>query len=523
MKNITASLTIAFLLIANQLFSQTMFQKTYGGAAIEYGYAAIQTSDGGYAIAGHTQAFGAGDYDFYLIRTNSTGDTLWTRTYGGSGEDRCLSLQQTNDGGFIMAGYTISFGSGTDGLLVKTDANGTIQWAENFGGLDSDGGGFVSQTGDGGYIVTGYSVDVSTSNQDASLVRFDGAGNLIWAKTYGGISYEAGYCVQQISGGYIMVGHTASYSPGGYNIFLLRTDTAGTIMWAKSMGGSATDMGNWVEQTADGGFIVTGYTLSFGAGGSDVCLVKTDGSGNIQWARTYGTLNSDGAFCVHTVAGGYVSSGYLTVSFGGNEDALLMRTDSAGIILWHKGYGGTSTERAYAVQPAADGGYILGGFTGSFGSSPYDLYMIKTDSTGNSGCNETLETLYSISAPFSVTSPSPTVGTGMASGNPNVVTEYGTLISTPCIATDAQNISAEEDGFFLFPNPATEELRIKNAEFRIGKIEISNLLGEKVFEKHLTSDDRRPAISVADLPHGIYFVNLTNEKNRVVVKKFVKM
>src|SRR6185503_16859270 len=208
-------------------------------------------------------------------------------------------------------------------------------------------------TRDGGYIVTGASTD-GNANQELLLVEFDALGYLTWAKTYGGISYETGYCVTQTrDGGYLAVGYTASYSPGGYNIFMVRTDSLGTLLWAKSAGGSSTDMCNWVEETSDGGFILTGYTLSYGAGGSDIFIAKTDSAGTAQWAKTYGTSLADGGFCAGQVSGGYVVSGYSQAS-NTDENALLLMVDSSGNEVWSKVYGGTSNERANSFRGTSD-------------------------------------------------------------------------------------------------------------------------------------------------------------------------
>ncbi|HLG34867.1 MAG TPA: T9SS type A sorting domain-containing protein, partial [Bacteroidia bacterium] len=214
---------------------------------------------------------------------------------------------------------------------------------------------------------------------------------------------------------------------------------------------------------------------------------------------------------------GHVVSGYSMVSTG-NEDALLISTDSSGNILWSKTYGGISTERAYTVQPSADGGYILGGFTGSFGSSPYDLYLIKTNNTGYSGCNENSSALSTFPAPFTATTPSPAVASGISSGNPSVVTGSGCLISTPCIATGTIDVQAKE--FLLYPNPTSSSIKLI-AEAGNYFLSIKNTLGETVLIKSVT--EKEFSVDVKDFPSGIYFVSITDQKKNMVVKKFVKM
>jgi hypothetical protein len=259
--------------------SATSFAKTYGGAYYDQAYSVQQTSDGGYILAGGTYSFGAGGWDIFLIKTDANGSIQWAKTYGGTDWDEAYSVQQTSDGGYILAGGTYSFGAGgADIFLIKTDANGNIIWAKTYGG--TYGAYSVQQTSDGGYILAG-----STGfgpYYDIFLIKTDANGNIQWAKTYGGTDEDRAYSVQQTSdGGYIVVGRTLSFGAGGLDIFLIKTDANGNIIWAKTYGGTAWDGVSSVQQTSDGGYIVAGFTGSFGAGYYDVFLIKTDANGNI--------------------------------------------------------------------------------------------------------------------------------------------------------------------------------------------------------------------------------------------------
>jgi len=261
--------------------SATYFAKTYGEAYNDKAYSVHQTSDGGYIVAGSTYSFGVDSGDIFLIKMDANGNVIWAKTYGGINDDVASSVQQTSDGGYIVAGYTDSFGAGYDDIfLIKTDANGNIVWAKTYGGIYWDRTFSVQQTSDSGYIVAGYTASFGAGYYDFFLIKTDANGNIIWAKTYGGTLWDQAYSVQQTSdGGYIVAGYTDSFGAGGWDIFLIKIDANGNIIWAKTYGGTLWDQAYSVQQTSDGGYIVAGWTLSFGPG--DILLIKTDVNGNI--------------------------------------------------------------------------------------------------------------------------------------------------------------------------------------------------------------------------------------------------
>jgi hypothetical protein len=234
-------------------------------------------------VAGFTDSFGAGWYDIFLIKTDANGNIQWAKAYGGTYWDSAYSVQQTSDGGYIVAGSTIPFILGySDIFLIKTDANGNIIWAKTYGETYPDEAYSVQQTSDGGYIVAGFTYSFGAGGSDAFLIKTDANGNIQWAKTYGGTRTDGAYSVQQTSdGGYIVAGATWSFGAGGFDIFLIKTDANGNVQWAKTYGGTNWDSAYSVQQTSDGGYIVAGMTWSFGAGGSDAFLIKTDAYGNI--------------------------------------------------------------------------------------------------------------------------------------------------------------------------------------------------------------------------------------------------
>jgi hypothetical protein len=285
-----AMAALAAILLPSTLPAQITFERTYGGASYDAGFSVQQTVDGGYVIAGLTWSFGAGSYDVYIIKTNANGDTAWTRAYGGINADEGFAVSQTADGGYVIAGLTGSFGAGSDDVyLIKTNAQGDTMWVRAFGGTDFDWGEDVRQTSDGGYIIAGTTVSFSAGRDDVYLIKTDAQGDTLWTRTVGGTYNEHGYSIRQTTdGGYVVAGCTESYGAGIEDVYLIKTDVNGDTLWTRTYGGADVDWAHSVQQTSDGGYVITGTTDSYGAGGPDVYLVKTDSSGDTLWTRTFG-------------------------------------------------------------------------------------------------------------------------------------------------------------------------------------------------------------------------------------------
>jgi hypothetical protein len=365
-----------------------VFQRTYGGPNWDAGFSVQQTSDGGYVIAGGTSSFGVGgSYDVWLIRTNRSGDTLWTRTYGGSGTEIAYGVQQTADGGFIISGYASSVATASDdAYLIRTDPSGIVIWSQAYGDTLQESALSVQQTSDGGYVFAGRSDSYGSSSADVLLVKTDNSGGVLWTRSYGGAGWDEGSSVQQTAdGGYIVVGSTDSFGANQIDVYVVKTNSSGDTLWTRTYGGGGGDVGSSVRQVPDGGYLIVGSTGSFGAGTDDVYLVRTDASGTPLWTKTYGGSSPERGYSVwHTSDGGFIISGS-TESYGGGSFPFvyLIRTNSSGDTLWTRTYGGTAGDQyGLYVQQTSDGGYIVVGHTESFGAGSEDVYLIKTNEKG---------------------------------------------------------------------------------------------------------------------------------------------
>ena len=400
------------------------WQKSFGGSDNDWARSVQQTVDGGFIVAGHTESNDGdvsgnrGGRDFWIVKLDGQGNLEWQQCLGGSDDDWASSVRQTTDGGFIVAGSTksndrdVSGNNGkTDAWIVKLDSQGILEWQKCLGGSDNDWASSVQQTTDGGFIVAGSTEsddgDVSGNHgsRDFWIVKLDSEGAIEWQQCLGGSNLDYAQSIELTNdGGFIVAGSThsddgnVSGNHGMSDFWIVKLDSEGVLEWQKCFGGSEHDWAHSVQQTADGGYILAGSTESYDGdvtgnhGGQDFWIVKLKEDGELEWQRCLGGSSNDTASAVQqTIDGGYIVSGYTESNDGdvsgnrGNSDYWLVKLSSSGDLLWQKCLGGSDHDYSHSLQQTTDGGYILAGssrsndgdVTGNQGD--YDFWVVKLE------------------------------------------------------------------------------------------------------------------------------------------------
>ncbi len=589
---------ILFILTEIIFFSQfllaqlpdTLWTKTFGGTNIDVGYSVQQTADGGFIIAGYTRSFGLmSGRNVWLIKTDAWGNEQWNNTFGGDNDEEAYSVRPTSDSGYILTGYTKSFGlGGNDVLLIKTDSSGNSQWIRTFGGAQDDEGYCLTLDHDGGYVIAGATSSSGAGSRDVFLIKTDETGNQVWSRTLGGMSSDGARSIQKTSdGGFIITGWTFSYGPGFVgNAWLVKTDSSGNLQWSQAFGGSDVDRGYSVQETTDGGYIFTGYTASYGAGLDDLWLIKTNSIGNLLWNKTFGGSGRDyGHYVQQTMDGGFVITGYTLSSGAGGDDLWLIKTGVGGDEEWKTTYGGAQSDVGYEVHQIADGGYIVVGHTLSSGAGVHDVFLIRLappavplfavipDSLwfGSIVVGDTLldslqvqnhgsaslvidsitstNSLFAVSPTSGIISPDSSASfyIQLAAAVPgpqegSIIFYHNAATSPDSVVVKAEVLTGmvQDAGINIadyvlyqnYPNPfnASTNIKFRNPKKEFVTLKIFNILGEEVailVADQLEAGFHHFEFDASDLPSGVYFYRLTAGSGKgpsgtfVMTKKFL--
>ena len=344
----------------------------------EVGNAVLAAPDGGALAVGYADGGGEQGVDVFLVRTDATGETLWTRTWGGPGDQHGWDAVAAPDGGFVVAGFAGEPGSGAgeDVLLLAIDADGEPRWSHGYGGPGDQRCWGLSQTEDGGYLLAAQT-DAGGGGWDAYLVRTDASGSVRWARTVGGPGDERVFDVEATPDGGAVLAGTRSSEPGGErDAYLLRVGAGGEVLWERSYGVPGDDVGHGVVTTADGGFLLTGYGPPPQGGSNDVRLIRTDAGGRVLWERRAGGPSDDRAMMsARTRDGGFLAVGY-TLATGG-WDAYAVRVDAEGSVAWTRTFGGAGNDRGVMGLETPDGGFVITGAYGVAGTESSDLCLVR--------------------------------------------------------------------------------------------------------------------------------------------------
>lgn len=490
------------------------WQKSFGGSGTDYAYSVRQTSDGGYIVAGDSESVDGdvtgnqGFSDGLIVKLNASGTVEWKKTIGSSTYDFVNSILQDANGDYVTVGYSYSTEGGRDYWVVKLDPSGNIIWEKLFGGSSVDTGNSISLSSDGGYIIAGYTNsndgDVTGNHgvSDFWIVKLDTSGDLVWQKTFGGSDSDVAFSVKAttdggcIAAGYAMsndgdvTGHHGTY-PGGtpFDYWVVKVDASGNLQWQKALGGSGQDIATSVQQTSEGGYVVTGYSwsgndgdLTFNNGNSDYWVVKLNPTGNIEWQKSLGGALEDHAYSVwQTTDGEYIvagetyspDSGDVTGNHG-SLDAWIVKLDTSGNLIWQKTYGGTNADSVNSIQQTTDGGFVFaaisdsldGDATGSGNHGGYDYWVVKL---------------------------SP---------------------EEPLAVQDLESVNIQ-----VYPNPVINTLNIQSKE-KIQEVEIYGLDGKMLKSIHINSS--KAEIDMSTFPSGTYIIQTKNQEKTKSIKVIKK-
>lgn len=400
MKIILSTSLIALLaLFAVAQSPSLVWQHAYGGSLPDYTRAIALTPDGGFAFLAAAESTDGdvvnshGEADYWLVKVSAQGNTEWQKCYGGSLDDYGWDMALTADGGFILTGYSDSHDGDVTGnhgnfdyWVVKTDASGTLQWEKSYGGSAYEAPYGIEQTSDHGYVIAGSSVshdgDVTGAhgNKDAWIIKIDSTGILQWQKDVGGFAIDDAFDVQQTTdGGYIVAGNSASVDgdvSGGHgsdDFFVFKLNNSGNLEWTRCYGGSASELSRSVRQTADGGYVVLGFTesnngnVSGNHGLTDMWLIKINFSGDLQWQKCLGGTKDDFGRVVRIAEdGGWLVAGPTRSSDGditlnnGYLDFWLAKLDTSQNVEWEKSVGGSQDEYDYTFEFSGNNFYLGG-------------------------------------------------------------------------------------------------------------------------------------------------------------------
>lgn len=486
---------LIFLIITAKVAdAQIMFQQQYGGTSSDQGTCVQQTTDNGYIITGGSFSFGNGSNDVYLIKTDTNGDTLWAKTYGGNDWDIGISVIQTYDGGFIISGQTSSFGNGSsDVYLIRTNDIGDTLWTKTFGGTQDEAGNSIIENTDGSFIIVGSTLSFTTGFSAAYIIKVDPNGNLIWAKSYEKLDNSSASDVKKNeNNGYVVAGYSGSLQSFQSLFYLIKINENGDTIWTKTY--------SWLNGNIDGASIMItpdfGYVLSgsikYPNGESDLCLMKTDTNGNQIWFKTYGGIGyqAGGKSCRTNDEGfvltglndldgkdnefSYYSNGVFTCKsinkLVTNGDLYIIKINSNGDSVWSRNYGENGNDFGNSINLTNDNGFIICG--GIANGNNQNVFLVKTNDIGFSDINK----------------------------------------------------NSVNDNFLISPNPSDGiiTIELQNNNNMNTSCHVYDFRGVVVYtNNYLFVNSYKDRIDLSELPSGLYFLHLEGENINISTKLII--
>ena len=487
------------------------------------------TSDGGFVVVGKTNGFGSsktntsGD-NLYVMKTDENGNVEWINNYGGTGNEAAVDIETTNDGGYMMVGYTETSGAGGKDIFVqKIDSAGTTEWFNTYGGANDETAASIEAETDSTFIIGGTSNSFSSGDDDAIVFKIDFFGNIIWQKSIGGTA-DDNLSDGKIdgSGNFVWAGTTSSYGSGGDDGMVMKIDGSGNFVWANAYGSTGDESFNDGKIDGSGNFVWAGSTTSIGTGDSDGMVMKIDGSGNFVWANAYGTTNDENGNDLKIDGNDVYVTGSNNTS--GSNDAMVYKIDGSGNFVWANAYGSTGDdETGTASYKISNNSLLIWGSTTPSGGNE-DIYNVKVDSLGNSGCDQ---------AQLNFTTTSMT-GSNLTSITPNITDinlQVAKSDSTPsilvsdttssnqdsviCVKTTSilPEISADNIQISAYPNPSTGTINLDFSGMEIEKnstIEVYNIMGKRVYSEEINNFNNQTFTFKLNQANGVYQIKVSS-------------
>ncbi|MCP4583730.1 MAG: T9SS type A sorting domain-containing protein [candidate division Zixibacteria bacterium] len=398
----TLAAILLTLMVSSALAQDTLWTRTYGGSRDEVARSIYPTSDGGSVIAGVSNSADRDGTDFYLIKTDADGEIDWSQSYGNDSNEDAHSVIQASDGGYIMAGNSQQYGRAINEIyLVKTNALGHLEWDRTYTPGEQSHLGLsacsILELGDGGYLIAGSAIQFGPVYGRFVLIRTDSSGDSLWSRTYAGSNFGAwaSCLIETTDGNFIISGRN------GFESYLTKISDDGDVLWYQSYLLGSRSIASSIAQADDGGFIIAGTFLYSGEVQSDIYIMKTDENGNAWWTGPFGGVEDDSAYAISQASdGSYLIAG-TTNSFGdGRSNVYLVRADENGGLLSTRTYGGVNDDGVSSMYRTNDGDFMVAGYTASFGAGSFDCWVLKIDGelTGIEDDNdETLPNIISLS------------------------------------------------------------------------------------------------------------------------------
>jgi len=370
---------------------ELIWERTFGGAGDDRAYCIVKSGDGGFLIVGSSSSFDAGKTYAWIVRTDQDGKMLWSRTYEEGDDSEFRFALKTNDGFLLIGDMFPSLGD-EDGWIVKIDDQGNVLWNLALGGGTANLL-FSATTISDSFVLVGLTFPLGSNDSYAWVVKIDVDGKVLWNRTYGGNGDNAFRSVVATSeGDYVCAGYKNSIGDGDYRVWLVKIDENGTLLWSDTYGGTGSGLGCALTMAEDG-YVIAGETHSFGNGDGKAFIVKTDLNGKLLWQRAYGGQKFDSVdSIIPASSGGYVVAGF-TFSFGkGQRNIWIFNVDDSGNVLWSRTQGRQGFQEAFSIVEVTKGQYIVAGMTNSIGNGKYDYYIIEMNvsRTNNSSVERVL-------------------------------------------------------------------------------------------------------------------------------------